>query len=150
MPAEACTIDRLTKSEQWKYANRYSRDEPDLFIVDEVSMVDIKRFQELLAVIPTGARLVLIGDQEQLPSIDAGQVLRDIIDSGVIRTVYLREVFRQEKGSAIRSNAAKIIQTAEDQDIHLDETGAGFDFNKRISDPAIRRRLRTDWMMMKR
>ena len=135
MPAEACTIDRLTKNEQWKYANRYSRDEPDLFIVDEVSMVDIKRFQELLAVIPTGARLVLIGDQEQLPSIDAGQVLRDIIDSGVIRTVHLREVFRQEMGSAIRSNAAKIIQTAEDQDIHLDETGAGFDFNKRISDP---------------
>lgn len=78
---------------------------------------------------------MLIEDQEQLPSIDAGQVLRDMIDSGVIRTVHLREVFRQEMGSAIRSNAAKIIQTAEDQDIHLDETGAGFDFNKRISDP---------------
>lgn len=55
MPAGACTIDRLTKSERWKYANRSSRDEPDIFIVDEVSMVDIKRFQELLAVPHWGA-----------------------------------------------------------------------------------------------
>lgn len=135
MPAEAFTIARLSRSEKWKRVNRTGNEEPDIFFVDEVSMVDIEQFVELLDVVPAGARLVLIGDQDQLPSIKPGQVLRDLIDSGVIRTVHLREVFRQEENSAILSNAEKTIKTAADQDIHLDEMGKGFAFNKQVKNP---------------
>ena len=135
MPAEASTIARLSRSGKWKRVNRSGSRTPDIVFVDEVSMVDIGLFVELLDVVPAGARLVLIGDQDQLPSIEPGQVLRDLIDSGVIRIIHLREVFRQEDGSAIRSNAAKIIQAAVDEDIHLDEKGAGFAFNVHLSNP---------------
>ena len=135
MPAEAFTIARLSRSEKWKRVNRTGNEEPDIVFVDEVSMVDIGLFVELLDVVPAGARLVLIGDQDQLPSIKPGQVLRDLIDSGVIRTVHLREVFRQEENSAILSNAEKTIQTAADQDIRLDEMGKGFAFNKQVKNP---------------
>ena len=135
MPAEAFTIARLSRSEKWKRVNRTGNEEPDIVFVDEVSMVDIGLFVELLDVVPAGARLVLIGDQDQLPSIKPGQVLRDLIDSGVVRTVQLREVFRQEENSAILSNAEKTIQTAADQDIRLDEMGKGFAFNKQVKNP---------------
>lgn len=135
MPAEAFTIARLSRSEKWKRVNRTGSGEPDIVFVDEVSMVDIGLFVELLDMVPAGARLVLIGDQNQLPSIQPGQVLRDLIDSGVIRTVQLREVFRQDENSAILSNAEKTIKTTADQDIHLDKTGKGFAFNKQVSNP---------------
>lgn len=135
MPAEACTIDRLIESEKWKNFNQAKKRDPDIIFVDEVSMVGIELFSALLAVIPAGARLVLIGDQNQLPSIKAGQLLRDLIDSGVIRSVHLHEVFRQESSSGIPSFAKEIIDIAPDQDMHLEETGAGFEFNQQISDP---------------
>ena len=135
MPAEACTIDRLVASDNWKHVNRTCKGAPDIFFVDEVSMVGVELFTKLLSVIPSGARLVLIGDQDQLPSVAAGQLLRDLIDSGVIQTTRLREVFRQEANGAILSNAEKIVQTASDEDIHLDEKGEGFAFNKHISNP---------------
>ena len=135
MPAEACTIDWLIESEKWKNINQNNKRDPEIIFVDEVSMVGIELFSELLAVIPAGARLVLIGDQNQLPSIKAGQLLRDIIDSGVIRSVHLHEVFRQESSSDIPSFAKEIINTAPDQDMHLEETGAGFEFNQQINDP---------------
>ena len=133
MLAEACTIDSLIQNEKWKRVYRTGKDSPDIIFVDEVSMVGIELFAKLLAVIPAGARLVLIGDQNQLPSIQAGQVLRDLIDSGVIQTVHLKDVFRQKENSAILTNSEKIIQTSADQDIHLDEIGAGFAFNKHLS-----------------
>ena len=135
MPAEASTIDRLYGNEKWKRVNQSGGRDPDIVFVDEVSMVSITLFAELLEIIPAGARLVLIGDQDQLPSIEAGQVLRDLIDSGVIRTIRLREVFRQNENSDILPNAEKTIRTAVDQDIRLDEQGDGFAFNKYLSNP---------------
>lgn len=135
MPAEASTIARLSENAKWKRVNRSGTKEPDIVIVDEVSMVGITLFAELLDVVPRGARLVLIGDQNQLPSIQPGQVLRDLIASGVIQTVQLKDVFRQKENSAILSNSEKIIQTPADQDIHLDKLGAGFAFNKCFHNP---------------
>lgn len=76
--------------------------------VDEMSMVDAKLAADLLAAIPTGARVVFIGDVDQLPSVGPGSVLRDLIDSGTIPTVRLTQIFRQAEGSAIIDNAHRI------------------------------------------
>ena len=91
MPAEASTIDRLAESEKWKKQLNQIREDADIYFVDEMSMVGIELFAKLLAIIPPGARLVLIGDVDQLPSIAAGQTLHDLIESGVIPTIRLQE-----------------------------------------------------------
>jgi len=80
----------------------------DCVIVDESSMVDIMLMFRLLRSIKAGARLVLVGDVNQLPSVGAGNVLRDVINSGKIQVVYLDEIFRQSRQSAIVMNAHRI------------------------------------------
>lgn len=80
----------------------------DAIIVDEVSMVDIHIFSALLAAIRPGSRLILIGDADQLPSVGAGEVLCDTIESGVFPVHRLSDIFRQSKDSAIVENAHKI------------------------------------------
>ncbi len=70
-------------------------------VVDECSMMDCRLFASVLDAIPTGARLVLVGDVDQLPSVGPGAVLRDVIDSGVIPTARLTRIFRQGPGSTI-------------------------------------------------
>ena len=80
----------------------------DCIIVDESSMVDIMLMFRLLRCIKSGARLVLVGDVNQLPSVGPGNVLRDIINSGKLRVVYLDEIFRQSRQSAIVMNAHRI------------------------------------------
>lgn len=82
----------------------------DLVIVDEASMVDVSLMQALLSALPDSASLILVGDVDQLPSVGSGQVLKDIIDSGVIPVAYLREVFRQASTSHIIANAHRINQ----------------------------------------
>ncbi|TYQ15009.1 UNVERIFIED_CONTAM: ATP-dependent DNA helicase (RecD/TraA family) [Acetivibrio alkalicellulosi] len=82
--------------------------EADAVIIDEVSMVDILLMNHLLKAIACGTRLILVGDVDQLPSVGAGNVLWDIIKSGVISTVKLTEVFRQAQESMIVVNAHKI------------------------------------------
>lgn len=82
----------------------------DVIIIDEVSMVDIILMNNLLKAVPKGARLIFVGDVDQLPSVGAGNVLRDIIDSGVVRLVRLNEIFRQAEESMIVVNAHKINQ----------------------------------------
>ena len=77
----------------------------DAVIVDEMSMVDLTLMQSLLAAMPEGCRLVMVGDPDQLPSVGAGNVLGDLLRSGVIPTVRLTEVFRQAEASAIIRNA---------------------------------------------
>nr|WP_326166214.1 ATP-dependent RecD-like DNA helicase [uncultured Oscillibacter sp.] len=74
-------------------------------IVDEMSMVDLPLFSALLRALRPGTRLVLVGDADQLPSVGAGNVFSDLIRSGRIETVFLREVFRQAEQSAIIRNA---------------------------------------------
>ena len=79
--------------------------EADAVIVDEMSMVDLTLFSALLRALRPGTRLVLVGDADQLPSVGAGNVFSDLIRSGRVETVFLREVFRQAEQSAIIRNA---------------------------------------------
>ncbi|WP_027399193.1 SF1B family DNA helicase RecD2 [Anaerovorax odorimutans] len=80
----------------------------DAIIIDEASMIDILLMNNLLNAIPKGTRLIIVGDADQLPSVGAGNVLRDIIESEIINCVKLTEIFRQAKESLIVVNAHKI------------------------------------------
>lgn len=81
----------------------------DVLIVDEASMIDIELMQRLTDALPDGARLIIVGDHDQLPSVGAGNVLRALIQSGVIPTVTLTQIQRQAEGSLIIQNAHRII-----------------------------------------
>jgi exodeoxyribonuclease V alpha subunit len=80
----------------------------DMVIVDEMSMVDVPLMHALLKAVPVGTRLIMVGDSDQLPSVGAGEVLRDIIASGTIRVERLNEIFRQAQESMIVTNAHRI------------------------------------------
>ena len=89
------------------------RDNPlkaDAVIIDEMSMVDMHLFCSFLKAVMPGTRLILVGDVDQLPSVGPGRVLRDLIESGVFRTVMLRKIFRQALESDIVTNAHRILQ----------------------------------------
>ena len=81
----------------------------DALIIDEMSMVDSCLFEAVLRAISVTCKLVLVGDSDQLPSVGAGNVLKDIIDSGVMSVVTLKEIFRQAQESEIVMNAHKIV-----------------------------------------
>ena len=80
----------------------------DFILVDEMSMVDIYVAKYLFKAVKDGARLILVGDVEQLPSVGPGAILRELINSLSIPVVYLDHVYRQEEGSRIAENARKI------------------------------------------
>ena len=82
----------------------------DALIVDEVSMVDSALMESLLRALPLTCRLILVGDSNQLPSVGAGNVLYDMIASGVIPVITLNEIFRQSMRSLIVTNAHRIIK----------------------------------------
>jgi exodeoxyribonuclease V alpha subunit len=84
--------------------------EADVLIVDEVSMVDTLLFYHLLKALPDHAKLILVGDAHQLPSVGAGQVLADLIASEALPTVTLTEIFRQAQKSLIVRNAHRILE----------------------------------------
>ncbi len=113
--AEAKTIHRLleiTPGEN-EVGNRFNRNENnklecDVLIVDEMSMVDIMLMDSLLSALPRGARIVLVGDSDQLPSVGAGNVLKDIIESDTLTCIKLTEIFRQARESMIVVNAHRI------------------------------------------
>jgi len=90
--------------------NRESPLECDLIIVDEASMIDTYLMHGLLKAIPSHARLILVGDINQLPSVGPGNVLKDIISSKCIPVTILNEIFRQAAGSRIITNAHRINQ----------------------------------------
>ena len=107
---EAKTIHRLL---EYNPQDGYKRNdenplEGDALIVDECSMIDIILMNNLTKALPTMMRLVLVGDIDQLPSVGAGNVLRDIIDSGVIPVVRLTRIFRQAQSSRIVMSAHAI------------------------------------------
>lgn len=113
---EAKTIHRLLEVEWDERSNKhiFKRNERnpldcDVLIVDELSMVDVSVFELLLKALRLGCRLVLVGDSNQLPSVGAGNVLQDLIDSGVITSVSLQKVFRQALKSLIIKNAHNIV-----------------------------------------
>ncbi len=80
----------------------------DLIIIDEVSMIDTLLMHHLLRAVPVRATLILVGDVNQLPSVGAGSILKDIIDSGAVPVVELNEIFRQAQESLIIVNAHRI------------------------------------------
>ena len=109
---EAKTLHRLLGLRPGGKA-QYDQDNPlpaDIMIVDEVSMLDVLLMNTLLKSIATGTHLLLVGDADQLPSVGAGNVLADIIRSGVVPVVKLEQIFRQGAGSAIVTNAHLINQ----------------------------------------
>jgi len=107
---EAKTIHRLL---EFKPPEGYKRNEDnplegDVLIVDECSMVDEILMYSLLRAVPDAMRIILVGDVDQLPSVGAGNVLRDIIDSGVFPVIRLTKIFRQAAASRIVTNAHRI------------------------------------------
>ena len=81
----------------------------DVIIIDEMSMVDTLLFEALLRAVKLESKLIMVGDSNQLPSVGAGNVLRDLISSKMIPTVELKEIFRQAAESLIITNAHKIV-----------------------------------------
>ncbi len=107
---EAKTIHRLL---EFKPPEGYQKNEEkplegDVLIVDECSMIDIMLMYNLLKAVPDSMTLILVGDIDQLPSVGAGNVLRDVIESGCVPVVRLKRIFRQAQKSRIIMNAHRI------------------------------------------
>lgn len=125
---EASTIHALLKFDFKAGGFKHNRDNPltcDLIIVDEASMIDTGLMYHLLKALPDHARLLLIGDVNQLPSVGPGSVLQDLIESDKLPTIKLTEIFRQAKGSKIITNAHK-INAGEFPDLSTDKNSDFF------------------------
>ena len=107
---EAKTIHRLleVKPPEGYQKNEGNPLEGDVLILDECSMIDVMLMYNLLKAVPDTMTLILVGDIDQLPSVGAGNVLRDIIDSGCFPVVRLTRIFRQARESRIIMNAHRI------------------------------------------
>ena len=106
--APAQTLHRLLKYNPQTNAFTYNEERPlagDVFIFDEMSMVDIRLMADLVVALPRRATLILVGDTDQLPSVGPGNVLRDLIASQTIPTSQLTEIFRQDSSGLIVRNA---------------------------------------------
>lgn len=133
----AKTIHRLlevdySKDNKLKFKhNEMNQLNADVVIIDEMSMVDTLLFEALLRAIKPESKLIMVGDSNQLPSVGAGNVLRDLISSGLIPTVELKEIFRQAAESLIVTNAHKIVNGIQPQ---LNERKKDFFFMPTVSD----------------
>lgn len=114
---EAKTVHRLLEVEYRDGSdtpvfvhNRKNPLDVDAVIVDELSMVDIFLFDSLLDALPMSARLIMVGDKDQLPPVGAGNVLSDLIKSGLIPVVELDKIFRQAMKSRIVTNAHRVVK----------------------------------------
>jgi exodeoxyribonuclease V alpha subunit len=125
---EATTLHRLLEFDP--RLRRFQRDadaplDADVVIVDEASMVDVPLAAALVSALGKKARLVVVGDADQLPSVGPGAFLRDLLQSGVARTVRLNEIFRQAERSRIVVNAHRVLageipESADKDDEHAD------------------------------
>ena len=134
---EAATIHRLLGAGIEGDALVFERDDAnplnaDAVVMDETSMADLALMRALLAALKPGSRLVLVGDADQLPSVGPGNVFSDIIRSGAVSTVVLREIFRQAGESGIVKNA------------HLINRGEFPDFGEKTGDFFFMRRAAPD------
>lgn len=105
---EAKTIHRLLEFDPINGGFKRSADFPlecDLLVIDETSMVDVPLIAQLLRAVPDRAAVIIVGDADQLPSVGPGQVLADIIASGIVPVTRLTEIFRQAARSRIITNA---------------------------------------------
>ncbi len=136
---EASTIQRMLKpvqmagegSDTYTGGYEFNEDNPletDVMIIDEMSMVDLPLFNALLKAVPVGARLILVGDINQLPSVGPGAVLKDVIASGCFPVVHLKKIFRQSEMGDIILNAHRINEGTYPQ---LDNKSRDFFFLER-------------------
>ena len=131
--AEAKTIHRMLEynGESSVFQRREENPlETDCLIVDEMSMVDVTLMRALLQATLPGTRLILVGDADQLPSVGAGNVLRDMLSSDILPTVRLTEIFRQAEQSMIVLNSHRIN---EGKMPHLNAKGSDFFFERQYS-----------------
>ncbi len=137
---EAKTVHRMLEMERSiDDEPRFFRDaknplDENVVIVDEASMIDLSLMTALFKALKRGARLILIGDSDQLPSVGAGNILADFINSGRINTVCLTEIFRQSKESLIVTNAHRINGGI---DPILNDTKSDFFFVRRENEREI-------------
>ena len=140
---EATTIHRLLEIDPAYGGFKRNEESPllcDYLVIDETSMIDVPLFYSLLKALPLHSALLLVGDVDQLPSVGAGQVLKDIINSRVIPTVQLTEIFRQAATSNIITNAHRVNQgilpnmqvTREESDFYFVEAEHGDDIINKI------------------
>lgn len=113
--APAQTIHRLLEVDFGTSAHSFKRreDNPlscDVLIIDEMSMVDTLLMESLLRAVRPRTRLIMVGDSNQLPSVGAGNILRDLISGGRVPAVELKEIFRQAAQSLIVTNAHRIVR----------------------------------------
>ena len=131
--AEAKTIHRLLEygGDEGVFArNQENPLEADCIIADEASMIDLMLMRSLLRAVEPGCRLILVGDADQLPSVDPGNVLRDILDSGEVPCARLTDIYRQSEASRIVMNAHLINQGKMPL---LNEKGTDFFFERKTS-----------------
>jgi exodeoxyribonuclease V alpha subunit len=126
---EASTLHRLLAFDPRQNSFQLDADNPieaDVLIVDEASMIDVPLAAALVAALPTAARLIIVGDSDQLPSVGPGAFLRDLIDSGVVPTVRLNDIFRQAGESRIVLNAHRILHGEMPESADADAPHADF------------------------
>ena len=137
---EAKTVHRLLETERTDTGeSKFNRNErlpldERVVIIDEASMLDLNLTHALVRAIKNGTRLILIGDADQLPSVGAGNVFADIIESGRVKTIKLTEIFRQSEESLIVTNAHRIN---EGKQPILNSTDNDFFFVRRESESTL-------------
>ena len=126
---QASTIHRLLEIDPRLRAFQRNADNPiqaGAIIVDEASMIDVALARALLEAVPSSARLVIVGDADQLPSVGPGAFLRDVIESRAVHTVRLNEIFRQAEASRIVQNAHRIFRGEPPESADADDSDADF------------------------
>ena len=149
---EASTIHRLLETqispETGEMVFMRDEDEPlkcDALIVDEVSMVDVLLMHSLLLALPQEAKLILVGDPDQLPSVGAGRLFSDLITGGAVKTICLTEIFRQAQQSLIVMNAHAVnrgelpVLTVKDRDFFFMKRRTAESVVQTIADLCARR-----------
>ncbi|MBQ4617860.1 MAG: ATP-dependent RecD-like DNA helicase [Clostridia bacterium] len=141
---EAKTLHRLlevqwTDNDELTFARHEKNPlDADAVVVDELSMVDVLLLESLLRAMPAGCRLIMVGDSDQLPAVGAGRVLGDLIESGLLPTVQLTQVFRQALESRIVENAHRIVRG---EYPHIGHTDGDFFFLQRADMRAVSQTL---------
>ena len=141
---EAKTIHRLLKFNPHKRRFEHDQDKPlegDVFILDEVSMIDLPLMHQFLRAVPDESNVVLVGDIDQLPSVGPGNILKDLIESEVIPCSKLETIFRQDEGGLIVRNAHH-VNSGEFIEIPTEQESSDFFFIETNEPEVIIERLR--------
>ena len=119
---KASTIHRKLKykGNSWDY-NENNKFDTDVIICDESSMIDMEVMYRLLSAIKKRVHIIFVGDHNQLPSVSAGNVLKEMIDCGSIPTIKLEKIFRQDKASDIITASHKVIKGDTDLSLFKDD-----------------------------